>query len=325
MSKLISKAIGGYFELELPHQKQHLYPEAIHLQSARATLYALLIAGKPNRVWMPKYICDSMLAPLKATEIETVFYGLESDFSVSNDVKLESDDWLLYVNYFGVCSYQENNLLKRFNPFQLILDHSQAFFVPPRECLATIYSPRKFFGVPDGGLLVTSLFIEEPEEIDTGSVERCKHLLIRLDSKPEAGYQHFKDADDSLQKIIQPLRMSKLTDRLLGSVDYIGVKRKRNSNFLTLHRLLKGFNNLMLHESQIDGPLCYPLLLDDSTVRERLLANRVFVATYWPDVRGKVNVDDFEQRLVDYCLPIPCDQRYDTNDMERIVRIIKQD
>jgi len=152
-----TKPIGGYFELELPESNGHFYSQALKFQSARAAFYALLETGKPQRVWMPKYICDSMLLPLQALKIEIVFYDLTEQFCVCDSVQLSEKDWLLYVNYFGICSLQETQLLKRFNSNQLIFDHSQAFYAPPLDGLATIYSPRKFFGVPDDGYLITQL------------------------------------------------------------------------------------------------------------------------------------------------------------------------
>ena len=262
MSKHFPKAIGGYFELELPQHRKHLYPDAIRFQSARAAFYALIMEGRPKRVWMPTYICDSMLAPLKATETEIVFYDIDSGLGVSNDVQIEADDWLLYVNYFGMCTTQEDELLKRFNSSQLIFDHSQAFFSPPRDCLATIYSPRKFFGVPDGGLLLTSLSVIEPAEIDSGSVARCTHLLKRLDGTPEVGYQAFKNAEETFCDM-QPRRLSLLSDHLLSSIDYEACKKQRNANFHFLHDQLSHLNNLNLHMPHIDGPMCYPLLIDE--------------------------------------------------------------
>ena len=50
------KAIGGYFELELPRGQDDYYPQALKYQSARAAFYALLLFAKPQRVWMPYYI-----------------------------------------------------------------------------------------------------------------------------------------------------------------------------------------------------------------------------------------------------------------------------
>lgn len=322
MSKCLPKAIGGYFELELPLQRKQPYPNAMGFQSARAAFYALLTEGKPGRVWMPSYICDTMLAPLKATETEVVFYDIDSGLGVSNDVQIEDGDWLLYVNYFGVCTTQEDRLLKRFSSSQLIFDHSQAFFSPPGDCLATIYSPRKFFGVPDGGLLFTSLPVIEPEGIDAGSLARCTHLLKRLDSTPEAGYQDFKNAEETFCDM-QPRRLSLLTDRLLTSIDYDACKKQRNANFHFLHDQLNRLNDSNFDMSRIDGPMYYPLLIDDATIRECLLANRVFVPTYWPEVAGRVKSGSFERYLLDKCLPLPCDQRYRQEDMARIIELVK--
>lgn len=273
-------------------------------------------------MWMPTYICDSMLAPLKATETEIVFYGIDSDLGVSNDVQIYDGDWLLYVNYFGVCTTQEDRLLKRFNSSQLIFDHSQAFFSPPRDCLATIYSPRKYFGVPDGGLLLTSLPVIEPEEIDTDSLTRCAHLLKRLDSTPEAGYQDFKDAEETFCDM-HPRRMSSLTDHLLMSIDYDACKKQRNTNFNFLHNQLGQLNNLNFDMSHIDGPMCYPLLTDDTTILERLQANRVFVPTYWPELRNSSSLNQVEQSVVKNIVCLPIDQRYGMAEMAYIIDCLR--
>jgi hypothetical protein len=322
MSVYLKNAIGGYFALELSLKNKRLYPDSLRFQSARAAFYALLLEGKPSRVWMPAYICDSMLAPLKATDTEIVFYDIDSDLGVSNDVHIKGSDWLLYVNYFGVCSDQEERLLKRFNSSQLIFDHSQAFFSPPRDCLANIYSPRKFFGVPDGGFLLTSLPVNEPDEVNNDSVARCTHLLKRLDGTPEAGYQDFKNAEESFNNI-KPQRLSLLTDNLLMHVDYETCKKQRNINFHFLHEHLKHLNDLNFDISKVDGPMCYPMLTEDMSVRDRLLSNRIFVPTYWPEVISRAKLGSFNHRLLKKLLPLPCDQRYGHEDMIRIIECLQ--
>ena len=315
------KAIGGYFELELPAPVAHLYPDALRFQSARAAFNALLNTGKPNRVWMPKYICDSMLAPLYALNIDIVFYDLTEQLNIAGTVVLAKDDWLVYVNYFGICNEQEQSVLNRFNPSQIILDHSQAFFAPPLDCLATIYSPRKFFGVPDGGLLVTQTEISPPTQIDEKSVSMCMHLLQRLDKDPESGYEYFKKAELSLNDI-QPCKMSILTSKILNSIDYEVIRNKRNANFRQLHEKFASINGLKINIDFINGPMCYPLFITDITARQRLLTNRIFVASYWPEVKEKVDAYSLEYQLLEKCLPLPCDQRYNSSDMLGIYDVI---
>ena len=317
----LPKAIGGYFELELPPSVAHLYPDALRFQSARAALYALLKAGKPNRVWMPKYICESMYSPLCSLGIEIVFYDLTEQFNVADSVMLAADDWLVYVNYFGVCHEQELALLNRFNSSQIVFDHSQAFYLPPLNCLATIYSPRKFFGVPDGGYLISQISITKPKEIDKNSISRCMHLLQRLDSGPESGYEAFKKADISLNDI-QPRQMSNLTSRLLSSIEYESIRNKRNANFHLIHEKFEHLNGLKINIKTINGPMCYPLLINNAAVKKRLQENRIFVATYWPGVQKRVGADSLEYQFVEKCLPLPCDQRYNSSDMQGIYDVI---
>ena len=80
--------IGGYLELELPFINKVPYPEALRFQSARSALLALLRAGKPQRVWVPRFICGVMLAPLEKQKIECIWYDINDDFSVDSQIKL---------------------------------------------------------------------------------------------------------------------------------------------------------------------------------------------------------------------------------------------
>jgi hypothetical protein len=317
----LSKAIGGYFELELPPKKPFLYSQAYQFQSARAAFLALLRTGKPKRVSMPRYICDAMLMPLRNEDVECVFYSINEQFDIVDDIKLSTDDWLLYVNYFGICAKNVDRILSKFNPNQIVLDHSQAFYAPPRKCLATIYSPRKFFGIPDGGLLVTNLPVVMPSKIDNGSLGRSTHLLKRLADSAESGYMDYQQADASLQDI-EPLRMSYLTQNLLSSVNFQKIRKKRNDNFLFLHNQLGKLNKLIIDVSSVDGPLCYPFVIDQSGIRERLIAKRIFVPTYWHDTLKIVSDDSCEALLVRNVIPLPCDQRYGSDEMNEIARVI---
>ena len=316
-------AIGGYFELELPQPRPFPYPEAHRFQSARSAFLALLRAGKPARVWMPRYLCDSMYAALREAGVEAVPYAIDEQFEVVTEIDLHAGDWLYYVDYFGVCSDVVTRLLAQFSPGQVVLDYCQAFFAPPRPCLAVIYSPRKFFCVPDGGLVVTDLPLEVPREQDRLSKERAEALLERLAVSPESGYSSYVQGESSLAELA-PRRMSQLTSRILASVDFASVRARRNRNFRYLHERLGHLNRLALDPERMDGPMCYPLLIEAEGLRAALIAQRVFVATYWPDVVEHAGSDSTEGRLVRQLLPLPCDQRYDEADMARIVALCTQ-
>jgi len=313
--------IGGYFELELPAERQFPYPEAARFQSARAAFRALIRAGRPKKVWMPKFICNAMLAPLEAENIEFDWYDVNDQLEVEEIAEIGIDDWLLYVNYFGICNGHVADLIQRFSPRQLVLDYSQSFFAPPEiDALATIYSPRKFFGVPDGGLLISRIPIPPSKTRDTSSFGRISHLLRRLGDSPESGYAEYQIAENSLAEC-EPKRISKLSERILLSIDFNNASIKRTQNFLFLHNKLAGFNQLTIDPSSIQAPMCYPFLTRDRDLRRHLIDNRIFVPSYWPDAVDRLSVDRAEE-MVRNLLPLPVDQRYGEKEMERIVSAI---
>ncbi len=316
------RPIGGYFELELGQGLSFPYPDLARFQSGRAAFRALLEVGKPRRVWMPRHICDAMFDPLRLAGIPWQLYDLDGNLEIAADgVEMAPDDWLLYVNYFGIGGKNVSRLLERFPKEQIVLDYSQAFFDPPRDVLATIYSPRKFFGVPDGGLLATGLMVHVPATQDAASVDRSLHLVQRLAFGPEAGYGAFQKAEAQLSDCT-PRRMSDFTHRLLLAVDFERVARQRRENFFYLHRSLGTSNHLAVDPAGIDVPLCYPFITDDPSLRERLIAHRIFVPTYWADTVDRVD-EAWGQKMVKDCLPLPVDQRHDSADMERIAALIR--
>ena len=48
------------------------------------------------------------------------------------------------------------------------------------------------------------------------------------------------------------------------------------------------------------------------------------MGTYWPGVTQKVSPDSFEYDLVERMLPLPIDQRYDSEDMLQIIRLLEE-
>lgn len=318
------KAIGGYFELELTQGFPEKYPNALKYQSARAAFLALLQPlQKIKRVWMPYYICDSMLAPIHAAGKEIAFYSINEWFAIKDRIPLEDGDLLLYVNYFGVCDGNVATVLTQYDPAQVVIDCSQAFYSGPFECLATIYSPRKFFGLPDGGLLITSQALEPPSAQDHDSLKRCAHLLARLAFSAEEGYESYKAAESSLDDLT-PKVMSQLTQRMLTTIDYSATAEQRSENFAFLHKELGSSNRISLVLSK-NSPLCYPYLTKRKINKKKLAEKRIFIPAYWPDVLRRNLKDCFELTAADQILAIPCDQRYRPPDLNRIVSALKND
>ena len=69
--------------------------------------------------------------------------------------------------------------------------------------------------------------------------------------------------------------------------------------------------------------MVYPYLTKDGSLRRRLIEERVFVATYWPNVLQWCGEGDQEYRLAERLLPLPIDQRYGRAQMERIAALVQ--
>jgi hypothetical protein len=319
-----NKAIGGYFELELPPGRGELYPHARRFQSARAAFLALLLAGAPKRVWMPWYNCETMLEPPEMAGVSVLRYRIDEYFDIAEEIDLDEGDWLLYVNYFGVCDAKIDSLSGRFPRDRLIIDNSQALYSPASDCLATLYSPRKFFGIPDGGYLVTDLDVPVPSEQDFESIDRFAPLLVRIDRGPEAGYEGIRAARATLRGQ-PPKRMSTLTQHLLEHIDYASALERRRRNFALYHHLLSKDNALNVPPMPEHAPLCYPFWNHRADLHAALAAERIFVPRYWPGLRGAAGTsDDLEFRLSTECLALPCDQRYGEPEIERVVAALRE-
>jgi hypothetical protein len=146
---------------------------------------------------------------------------------------------------------------------------------------------------------------------------------MRHDGPPQAGYPAFREAERSLDEDAAPRAMSRLTARILDSVDLERVRRRRNANFALLHASLGEANRLAIDPGAVDGPLCYPFLGPVEGLRDIMLAEQVFVPTYWPEAAGRASRGSIEEEMVGRCLPIPCDQRYGREQIESVLRRIK--
>ena len=66
--------------------------------------------------------------------------------------------------------------------------------------------------------------------------------------------------------------------------------------------------------------MVYPFLIENGKeLRAELIANGVFVASYWPNVEEWVKEEDLEFKLQHNLVPLPVDQRLDKTDVERVI------
>lgn len=309
------KPIGGYFELELP-----VYPEfhanAIALNSGRFCLEYVLRCRHYKKVYVPYFTCDSAIEPIKKLGIRYEFYHIDKEYHIIGEIRLNDDEALMYTNYWGLQDTYCKQLASTYGK-QLILDYTQAFYSRPISGIDTFYSCRKYFGVPDGGYLYTDAKADFDIAQDE-SYTRMNSLVKRIDISPEAGFQDFHDISSTFHEM--PIRkMSNFTKRMMGGIDYERAAQRRIDNYNALRKQLGG---RMLNYGEV--PMIFPYASEvGQELRQNLIANKVFVAKYWPNVDEWAGVHALETWMANHILPLPIDQRYGKEDMERIVKLIK--
>lgn len=314
------RSIGGFFSLELPHNTGgELYPEAIRLNSGRSCFEYILKARGYKKVWLPYYTCDVMLQSILKNGIDYEFYHIDKDFHIAGNVHVAKDEVLVYTDYFGLMDDYAREVAYEYSP-NVILDNTQAFYTRPRKNTDVFNTCRKYFGVSDGAYLFTDtkLDIDIPQD---HSRERMSAILDRLDYSPEEAFHEYHECEESLSTC--GIRtMSKLTLRIMDSIDYNDVANRRLRNFYRLDKALSCTNEMHFLISCDTVPMVYPYYSHQKGLREHLIKNKIYVAKYWPNVTEWAGRDSFEADLTEFLLPLPIDQRYGEEEMDYIISTI---
>lgn len=312
------KEIGGYPELDR-YSLPMLHEGALALNSGRACLMYLIKQRGIKEIALPRYICDTVIDACELSGASIVYYSLNEELRPVVP-ELPPDCWFYAVNYYGSLSEGYISGLSERCP-RMILDNAQAYYVPAIEGMDTLYSCRKFFGVADGGFLYTDAPRCELERDE--SFARMRFVLGRF----ERGASEFygEAAENNGRLTADGLRsMSALTLNLLQAIDYEAFKNRRERNYARLERELGDVNELKLSSSA--GPYAYPLMLSEGDrIRKALISRKIYVPLLWPNIIRTMPEDSPEYRLADNILPLPVDQRYCEEDMDRIVEAVRKE
>ncbi len=300
------REIGGYFELDTYHLPM-LHETALALNCGRNALRYLIEQKHIGKLLLPLFLCDTVKNVCR--DISCRFYRIGEDF-LPKELEPDPDEWIYLVNYYGQLSGE--SLAKIREKYDnLIIDNAQAYFEMPLSDTDTLYTCRKFFGVPDGAFLYT----DAPSRIlDTDeSFDHMRYLLGRFE---RSGREFYADSSfNNARFASDPVRrMSRLTVNLLHGIDYALVEKTRSENFGVLHELLASRNRLSVRA--VPGPFAYPFLTENGLSLKKALASKgIYVPTLWPEISALAPSGSVERRFAEDLLPLPVDQRYTAEDM----------
>ncbi|WP_024862268.1 hypothetical protein [Ruminococcus flavefaciens] len=311
------KEIGGYIEFETFRSKM-LYDDGIKLNCGRNAFAYLIETENIKKVCFPKMMCDSDDKVLGDYGVEVRYYSIDRELKME-DIVLEDDEWLYVVNYYGQLTDEYIKSLKK-KYGRIILDNAQAYFQRPVAGIDTVYTCRKFFGVPDGAVLYTDTRLDRELPVDE-SFSRINFLVGRFERTASEFYCEYAANNDLFFN--EPIkRMSRLTENLLRSIDYDFIENRRTENFTHYNEELASVNKLRLIVPR--GAFMYPFYTENGNEARAILKDmKIYIPTLWPNVFDKCTENDAEYDLAENILPLPCDQRYSYDEIKYVIEVIK--
>ena len=332
-----AKLIGGMFGLGAYSKPAKAPPPFLTgtellLTNARSGMHLLASLLRPSRIWMPSFLCDVMIDAARGFDVQ--FYEVTARLHATRSwiEDVHENDLVVLLDYFGFpCDRSVAVSIKQRGGW-VLEDASQALLSLDVGACAdyVLFSPRKYFGIPDGGILRNNTTVPLPERhlkrppVDWWLKAFHSTILRRefdLYGGERSWYQLFTETERDGP--IGAYRMSELSRTLLEySFDSSEIARRRVENYETLNVYL---SQLALFPDLPSGviPLGYPICVNNrDQVRRRLFDNNIYPPIHWPIDAVVPETFTDSHRLAGTILTLVCDQRYDSDDMERTARIV---
>ncbi len=320
--------IGSFLELDIK-QSGEFYSGSeniARLNSARSGIYHALRLYGCSIIYLPHYLCPSVNLFLSRKGIEIRRYHINNQFEPQIDFS-EEGAAVLIVNYFGILSASKLlSLVRKFE--RVIIDNCPSFYTEPVEGCYSVYSTRKFFGVPDGCYVIGANAERFTEEYSHDySSDTASFLLRRHEIGCSASYAGRMKNEERIDNS-DILNMSELTSVLLKGIDYESIKMKRRENFRLACDLYRKINLIdpEIYTDKNSTPMVYPLVIKDEGFVDKLREKQIYTGRWWKSVLNEVAESSFEAFLSRYMIPVPIDQRYNEREInyvsEEVFRIL---
>jgi len=330
-----TKVIGGEYAIDATalHKNPNRSEKPVY-SLGRTCFYAILDSLKDyvDEILLPDYICKSIAEVPHRLGIQVRHYHITMDFnpdidSIQNGLREKNGKKaILLISYFGMVNLDETirSIRSYYQDVRIIVDDVQNYYGYGQHldfdfCFT---SYRKWFAVPDGADVIAKDAMPELEVYDKSS----EYALYKTAGNLLKNHKDMIGDSISLELIDKGERMmdkeyryscSGISGLLYERTDFASIAKRRVENACFLNDELERLNVDHLY-SVNSVPLFIPILIKNrDQVRKMLFNENIFAPIHWPvediDMQGNNNLYKMELSLI-------CDQRYDKEDMERIIR-----
>lgn len=302
-----------------------------------------------KKVLIPAYTCMTVASPFIEKGWECGYYSIDRQLRVDGKhlMAMASQfhpDIVVAHPFYGMDFNEiEIALLKDIKSMgiTLVVDLTQCAFSKQRLPFVDYYvgSLRKWMPMPDGGFLETSderrhLFCEERDCNTDFATKQADSMYLR-GLYFENDDQTVKDISRRINKEAVLSARAKTTPHRIAPLSYAIMKSEdeeknvscRISNFKVLFDGLKGNGKYKPVCQDIADVTTAPLYFTIYTeirqeMQKKLAESHIYAPVIWPLGTEDMLVSKDVRYIYDHILAIPCDQRYDREDMNKIINFI---
>lgn len=352
------REFGSEFEIE--YARDYYFDDLCALKenhaftrSGREAIGLAACAIESGVVLMPAYCCWSMELPFEKAGFTVEYYKVHENLSVDMDylseqIKKHAPKAVLVMNYFGFAPTKDVvDMVKCMDEgIKVIEDFTQSLF-----CLKENYNPkvdayvasiRKSVGVPDGGIIVTSLPIDSSVLKDGRNTPFVSEHITA--GREKMRYRYTSNANDKAsfrekqsiagKDIKENYGLYRISDEAKSVVDHTiveNVRVARYNNYKNLYEKIKdvkGFRVLFAPSKNNQAPFSMIICAENrSDVQKAMARVGVYAQVLWPLKEKAKAICCVSKYMEEHMLAIPIDQRYFHDDImemgERIKKTVK--
>ncbi len=295
------------------------YRNTLFFSRGRDALYValkhLFKLNNTMRVWIPVYICRSVVDTIKECGLKHVYYDIDHFLKPKwKEISLEKDDLFIIVHFFGI-SQDSTEIKKKLSNAKAILIEDGAHTIPfifygshGKVGDIAIFSLRKSLGVPDGGILVINRNIrnrsQEFLKLKGHNISFNKVLFMFAESfafkfginilgiKRYLKNNLFRNEKREIEGI------SRQTLGLLSAMDFSEIARKKVNNYNKLTYYLKEIKEVHIPFTTLPSysiPQVLPIWSSNAEKLVERLRSEGIEAYQWPgdELPSDVNLHNF--------------------------------
>lgn len=322
------------------------------LSTGRSAILAAIIdiekkINSSNKVAVvPPYTCHTVIEPFINLGYNIFAYDINEKMCLLEDeyinlIDLVKPSIVLIHRYFGYNTIKDQDLFvkeTKSRGIKIIEDCTQSLYSSFNNFDADYYvcSIRKWCGVPDGGFIVSNNGSVDIKLKDADPLlEKTKkeaslmkyEYIFENKGRKEDFLRMYGNAEDILSNQDGYHKISPLSLIIQSNLDVeeLMVKRKNNTSFL--QQEVQNISHVKcvfdkLNDNEV--PLYFPIISNERGSLQRYLAhNNVYAPIVWPKPEKSPKISKLVEDMYKNMLCIPIDQRYDLEDMERIVSLLK--